>query len=316
MAGQLWGVSANGGYLANPKLSKTIRHAAQPMMKYRQFVRPEPGFGKGKGEQILFNTISNVATAGGTISETSRIPETNITISQGNITVNEYGNSVPWTGKLEALSEFSVDNIVTVSLRNDMAKVIDQAVHDEFVTCQVKITPTGTTSSPSVTTDTDGSFSTSATRDIGTFDIQEAADYLEDTLKAEKYDGDNYIAIGRTTGLRQIFDSTEWSDAAKYGDPDRLFAGEIGRWYHVRFIKETNSSRQTLSAASSYQGEMTVFGADPLVEGVALPEEIRAKIPEDYGRSKGVAWYAILGWSLTYDTATAGEAKIVQVGRA
>jgi len=39
MAGQYWQVNTAGGYLANPRLSRTIRHAAQPLMKFRQFVR-------------------------------------------------------------------------------------------------------------------------------------------------------------------------------------------------------------------------------------------------------------------------------------
>ena len=313
MAGQLWGASATGGYLANPKLSRTLRHAAQPMMKWRQFVRAEAGYGKGKGESILFDRVSNVGTSGSTISELARIPETNVTLTQGSVAVAEYGNSIPWTGKLETLSEFSVDSLVTVALRNDMAKVLDQAVHDEFVTCQIKMVPTGTTSNPSTNTATGGTAGAAATRDILPWDIKEAADYLEDQVHAEKYDGENYIAIGRTAGLRKLFDSTEFTDAAKYGDPERLFAGEVGRFYHTRIIKETNASRRTLSAASSYNGELVVFGSDPVVEGVAQPEEIRAKIPEDYGRSKGIAWYAMLGWSLSYDTATDGEAKVIQV---
>jgi hypothetical protein len=51
MAQQRWAVSADGGYLANPQLSKELRVAAQPLMRFRQFVRPEPGFGKKKGSR-------------------------------------------------------------------------------------------------------------------------------------------------------------------------------------------------------------------------------------------------------------------------
>lgn len=280
MSGLLWETSGSGGYLANPRLSRSIRTAAQPMYKFRQFSRPEPGYGKGKGESILFNRVSNVVTAGGPISEQNRIPETTITVSRSQVDVQEYGNSVPWTGKLETLSEFSVDNLVTVALRNDMARVLDGAVHDVMATFPVKMIPTGTTANPSTTVDTDGTASTAATRDILPWDIKEAADYLEDVLHAEKYDGENYIAIGRTAGIRKLFDSSEFQTAAQYGDPNRLFAGEVGRYYHVRIVKETGSSLRTLSAGSAYSSEMFVFGADPLVEGMALPEEIRAKIPE------------------------------------
>ena len=30
--------------------------------------------------------------------------------------------------------------------------------------------------------------------------------------------------------------------------------------------------------------------SDTVAEAIAVPEEIRGKIPSDYGRSKGVAW--------------------------
>jgi hypothetical protein len=36
-------------------------------------------------------------------------------------------------------------------------------------------------------------------------------------------------------------------------------------------------------------------------------------VPEDYGRSKGVAWYGIFEFGLIWDTGNAGEAKIIHV---
>jgi len=64
---------------------------------------------------------------------------------------------------------------------------------------------------------------------------------------------------------------------------------------------------------TSYKGEAVVFGGDAVIEGLVIPEEIRAKIPTDYGRSKGVAWYAILGFGEVWDTANAGEARIIHI---
>ena len=88
--------------------------------------------------------------------------------------------------------------------------------------------------------------------------------------------------------------------------------GEIGRYYDTRIVEENNALSRVLGS-TAFAGEALFFGEDPIVEGVALPEEIRAKIPEDYGRSKGTAWLYLGGWSLTWDTAAAGEAKIVHV---
>ncbi len=122
MAGQQWGLNAVGGYLANPRLSKQVRHASSLIMKFRQFCKPEPGYGKGRGDRILIDRVTQVANAGGKLNENIRIPETNVTISQQGVVVSEYGNAIPYTGKLDALSEYSVDNLWTKALRDDLRR--------------------------------------------------------------------------------------------------------------------------------------------------------------------------------------------------
>ena len=48
-----------------------------------------------------------------------------------------------------------------------------------------------------------------------------------------------------------------------------------------------------------------------MCEAVHTPEEIRAKITDDYGRSKGIAWYGLLGYGITHNsTATGGLANV------
>ena len=94
MSQQIWAVSSLGGYLSNDVLSKQIRHAAQPLMKFRQFVDSEAAAGKNRGDSVLFNKISNISTAGGTLNETSTIPKRNYTIVQGTLSVGEYGRKL------------------------------------------------------------------------------------------------------------------------------------------------------------------------------------------------------------------------------
>lgn len=309
MAGQIWQTTGLGGFLANPRLSAKIRHAAQPMMRFRQFIRPEPGYGAHKSDKILFDRISNVLVGGGSISELSKMPEDSVSITQGNVTVNEFGNSVPFTGKLEQLSEFNVDNILQKALMNDEAKVLDKQVAATFKGTVVKATPTGTLAAPVVTFN-ETSSPTTATRDITTFDVKEIVDRLKSVYFTPKYDGENYICITSVGGARAIKDDPDWEDAAKYGEPERLFAGEIGRYYGVRFVEESNALAN-LMGSSNFKGEQVYFGEDPVVEGVAVPEELRVKIPQDYGRDQGIAWYALLGWALTFSTANAGENKVI-----
>jgi N4-gp56 family major capsid protein len=319
MAGQKWSVSADGGFFANTQLSKELRHAAQPMMKARQFVRPESGLGKGRGDTLLFDKVKNIATAGGTISEANRIPESRFTITQSSLVMEEYGNSIPYTGKLETLSEFNITNPIQRALRDDMAKVLDKAVIDVMKTADVIYIPTSSTAG---TWDIDGTASTAATANLSVFHVKEIVDAMKVGAYGTNtgynpvpgFDGENYVCLASVKALRGIKDDPDWEEAVKYGDPERLFTGEVGRIYGVRFV-ETNHVNALSNGVgtSNVLGEAIFLGSEPVIEAVAVAEELRSKIPGDFGRDKGIAWYALLGFARTWDLTDDSESHIVRV---
>jgi len=307
MARQQWAVSADGGFLANPPLSKQLRKATQPMMKFRQFVRTEPGFGKNKGDTLDFDKVSNVQTQGGRLTEAVKIPETKFQIVKDSLIIDEYGNSIPYTGKLEMLSEFDIQNPVQRALRDDMVKVIDINVALEFKDTNTKYIPTGLASG---TFDNDGTPSTTATANLAIFHVKEMVDaFKTGEFGSEVFnpvmpftgpEGD-YIMIASVKAARGIKDDPEFEEWLKYTSPDRLINGEVGRIYGVRVVESNHTSALSNGTGSAnVLGEAVLFGEDPVMEGIATPEELRAKIPQDFGRDKGIAWYALLGWKITW----------------
>jgi hypothetical protein len=52
MAGQIWVTNSLGGYMYSDSLSQTLRHAVQPLVKFRQFadIKDAAVQGKGKGD--------------------------------------------------------------------------------------------------------------------------------------------------------------------------------------------------------------------------------------------------------------------------
>lgn len=307
---QYYGSNAKGGYLASPKLSAKMRKSAIPLLRFRQFVRVEPGFGKHKGEKLLFDRMISNYSYRGPISELDRMPEGEVQFGQGEIIADEYGLAMPWTGKLENLSEFSVNDQVQKALRDDMVRQLDTACGNVFTSATIKYVPTGTSGSPTGTFET--TLSTTATRDVSVFDVKEIIDALSGTYWAEKYDGQNYICIANRKFLRKIMDDADWQDAKKYGDPEALFSGETGRLYGCRFVEENNVLSSTLGS-TSYAAEAVFFGADPVVEGVVVPEEFRQKVSVDYGRDHGLAWYFLGGWSLTWEDSSPGRVKVIHL---
>ena len=122
MAGQVWATDTLGGFMYSDELSDYLRTELQPLSRFRQFCDIKEGKGHGKGELFNWNIYSDVEDDGSTLQETSAMPETNFTITQGTLTVTEYGNSVPFTKKLDDLSRHPVKEVINKVLKKRCSK--------------------------------------------------------------------------------------------------------------------------------------------------------------------------------------------------
>ena len=309
MTGQVWATNELGGYMYSLNLSKELRHALQPMMRFRQFcdVKDASMQGKTKGDLFHWNVYSNVATQGSTLAESEVMPETNFTISQGSLTITEYGNSVPYTGKLDDLSEQPVKEIINKVLKNDAAKAFDQAAYNEFASTLLYAAPTSGTSTTALTLTTNGATVTTNNVAMGKDHIKAFSDLMKER-NIQPYDGTNYISIGHPSTFRTVKNDLEAVHQYTDAGFQMIMKGEIGRYENVRFIEQTNIAKETWTNAKSNWAYF--FGADTVAEAIAVPEEVRGKIPSDYGRSRGVAWYYLGGFGIVHTTAA--ESRIIK----
>jgi len=306
MSQQIWATSSLGGYLSNNVLSKQIRHAAQPLMKFRQFVNAEAAAGKNRGDKVFFNKISNISTAGGTLSETSTIPKRNYTIVQSTLTVNEYGNAIPYTLKVQSLADVTVPDMVKTVLRNDMAKVLDSAAAAEFKTCVYKAAVVNTATT---TFSTSGTASATSSGSMSDKNVRDVIDQLK-KLNVPRYDGNNYICIASTNSIRGLYDFFEAKAMQTTMKP--MYNGEVGQYYGCRFVEETNILKNTLGSGS-VDGEAVFFGGDAVREGIVIPEDIRIDLPKDFGRDQAIAWYYLGGFKITWDFTNDSETRIIHL---
>ena len=317
MAGQLWATNSLGGFFYSLNLSDELRETLQPMSRFRQFCDVGDAAGKHKGQTWTWDVVSNVATAGGTLVETNTMPETQFTITQGTLTVTEYGNSVPYSGKLEDLSKFSVRKPVMQALRNDANKVLDRGAYAQFYLTKLRVVPSGGTHTSAVTLTTNG---TATLSNVLAFNNQHAK-AIVDLMKERNipaYVGDDYMAIAWPTTLRTFKNNLESIHQYTESGIKLIFNGEIGRYENVRYTEQTNVEKGITSTGASgnaWDGAVSdwifFFGEDTVMEGVVDPVEMRAKIPTDYGRSKGVAWYALEGFGLVHADTDATNSRVV-----
>lgn len=323
MAGQVWAVNSLGGYMYADNLSDEFREALQPSVKFRQFCDVKDAAGKNRGQTFHWDVYENVASRGGTLVETNTMPETNFTIVQGTLTVTEYGNSVPYSGKLEALGKMSVRKPLMRALKNDAKKVFDIAAHAQFNECALRVVPTGGTSTTALTLTTNGTATLTNNVAFG----KEHAKLVVDTMKERNippYTDDDYYALAWPSTLRTLKNDLESIHQYTSEGFRMIMNGEQGRYENTRYVEQTNIPKggaadsttwdpdtDTADAWNNALSDWIFFcGEDTVAEGIVIPEEMRAKLPGDYGRSKGVAWYYLGGFGIVHTDAT--ETRIVK----
>jgi N4-gp56 family major capsid protein len=311
MSGQVWAVSSLGGFLYSRQLSNVLRMVVQPLVKFRQFadVHDISQQGKKKGDTFTWDIISNVATAGGVLTETNTMPETNFTITQGTLTITEAGNSVPYSGKLDNLSKFPVEDIIKKAMKNDTVKAIDRLAWAQFNLCQLRASSTDTTTAGAVGFTTNGTASGTNSAAYSNAHAKTIVDYMKEA-NIPAYIADDYYAIAWPTTLRTFKNNLE--TIHQYSDTgfNLIMNGEIGRYENCRYIEQTNIvkgvSTDGINGTAWANGKsdwIFFFGNDTVAEAIAVPEEMRGKIPTDYGRSKGIAWYYLGGFGIVHTLA-------------
>ena len=262
------------------------------MVRYRQFCDAKEAFGLGIGDTFNWNIYSNVAAAGGALAENQLMPETNFTITQNSAKIVEYGNSVPFTKKLDDLSEHPVTEIIHKVLKNDARQVLDTAAYNQFNATPIRIQSTSATT---YTLQTTGTVAGTASSPLSTSHVKAIADYMAEA-NIPAFDGVNYLAVFRPTALRNMKNNLEGIHQYTPEGWHVIMNGEKGRYEGVRFIEQTNVASQ--GWANTDRGFF--FGSDTVAEIFAIPEEIRGKIPTDFGRSRGIAWYAELAFGIAH----------------
>lgn len=294
-----------------PNLSKILRTVVQPRCKFRQFASlpDDEGAAKNKGDRFFWNVYSDAATPGGALDENLEMPKTNFTVKQESLIVTEYGNSVPYSGMLDDLSEHPVRAIVNNVMKNDATKTTDVAAYTEFEKTPLIVEAAGGNSATAITIAEDGNATAANDIEFGKKHARRIATQMQER-NIPTHDHGDYYALGRPMAFESFGEELE--DVHKYtGEGFGLIRnGEKGRYDGIRYTTQTNIPSKNWASGKS--DEIFFFGDDGVAEGVVIPEEVRGKIPTDYGRGKGVAWYYLGGFGVSRPTAA--DARILKWG--
>jgi N4-gp56 family major capsid protein len=331
MSGQIWSVADEGGYMWAPNLSEYLRLQNLPVVKWRQLcdVREndadgKPLVGKSRGEKWYWNVYNKLSTKGRALDETERMPESGFKIAQYSGTMTEYGQSVPYSGKLDDLSEQPIKEIIRKLLKIDVAETFDVAAWNQFNQTPLRVGANAGTSTTAIgALDTNGVSTIANNVAFGKGHVEPIATMMKER-GIPAYEAGDYLAVARPSTYVQLKSDLEGIQTYTETGLAQIKNGEIGRYRGIRFIEQTHIPAGGAADSTTFDPQagtadvwnnaksdwIFFMGADTVAEGIAIPEEIRGKIPDDYGRGRGIAWYALEGFGLSHPNAA--DARVVK----
>lgn len=285
--------------------SKEIEFKAMPIMRFLQFAKQKTELGTEPGLSIQMMTYNNLKR-GGSLTEGVRMSPQGLSASMKSIMVGERGNAVSVSELALKTSFTDIMADATTLLGRDVALTLDLELRDTLLN-GVTNTIYGRADKNASKIATRAEIAESNGLSVAT--IKDAVEILA-TVNAPKFEGSFYVAFVHPHQSRELRDDSAWVESSKYGAPEQLFTGEIGRIDDVRFIETTLMPNGVASvddpahdAALVNAGstgtvdvyKAVVFGEDTYGYAIGLPVELRDNGVTDFGREHGLAWYAIWG---------------------
>jgi len=209
---------------------------------------------------------------------------------------------------LDDLSAQPVKQLIHKALKNDANKALEAEARAQFALTPLVVTPSSGTSTTAITLETGGV--ATATNDVAMNNVH--VKLISDQMKERNiptYSDGNYRCIARPSTLRQVKNDLETLHSYTAEGFSMVLNGEVGRSYEgIRFFEQTTIASRAW--ANSKSDEAFFYGEDTVIEAIVCPPEIRGKLPGDYGRDKGVAWFALEGFALVHTVAA--QARIVE----
>jgi len=289
-----------GANLVTQAYDRLVEFALRSVPSFRAVADKKPVSQTHAGSSVLFQIYSDLAVATTALTETTdpdavAVPATT-TVA---VTLNEYGNSIISTRKLDLFSLADVEpalaNIVAFNM-NDSLDIVVRGV---------------LASATQVIREIAGAISTAAVTGVSATDTIKAKDirYVVAKMRAANVvprRGNlfaSYIHPEVSHDLRAETGTASWRQPSEYVNPAGIYAGEIGTFEGVAFIESPRLPNSQAGAGSGTTQtrvyDTFIMGQQALAEAVAEePHTVIGPVTDKLMRLRPIGWYGVLGWSL------------------
>ncbi len=229
----------------------TLIDEAQSNLVHQQFGQKRP-IPKNGGKVIEFRKFDALPKATTPITEGVTPNGRSLNVTAVTAEVKQYGDYITQSDVLELTA---LDNTIleaTKLLGRQAGLTLDTIVREVMQgTTNVSYCPSKADPTTEISTRTGLKADSVLTVDA----IKRAVAKLR-AQNAPPVDGKYYVAIIHPYVAYDLMSDEHWEDASKYGAPDQLFEGEIGRVAGVRFVETTEAKIYTTGTPTG----LAVFG--------------------------------------------------------
>ena len=284
---------------------KVLIRSAEPELVHDQFgqKRPIPG---GNGKKIEFRKFSSLPKMDKKPLTEGVTPDgQSLNVTKLEAEIKQYGGYVT-TSDLLNLTAFDQVTAETLKLLGSQAGRTSDTVTRDVLCAGTSVIYAG------------GAESRTALKEANTLkiaDIKKAVRLLKRN-NAPKI-GDSYVAIVHTDTAYDLMNDPEWIEAQKYTTSEKIFNGEIGHMYGVRFVESTEAKiwSKTDGGASVPVYATLVLGADAYgitsINGGGI-ETITKQLGSG-GTADPLNQRATMGWKLNKTATILDDTRMVRI---
>lgn len=218
--------------------SKYLIRNANPNLYHDQFGQKHP-IPKNGGKTIEFRKYTALPKATTPLTEGVTPSGRKLNVHKIESTVKQYGDYVELSDML-ILTAIDNNMVQATELLGAQAGVTSDTITREIISAGTNVQYAGGVSNRKTI---------AATNKLTVEEIRKAVRTLRG-FNARPMEGGCYVGILSPDTEYDIMLDEEWMEASKYGKPEQLFAGEVGRIAGVRFVSTTEAKVFKKSATS------------------------------------------------------------------
>jgi len=286
---------SNGAGLVQKAYDRLVEFALRSQPLLRSVADKRPARQSMPGSSVVFQIYSDLSKATTALSEQVDPDAVAIgTPTAVTVTLNEYGNAVLTTRKLQLMSLADVDPAIANIVAFNMADSIDEIVQTELrAGTNVIYASNASGTRATATTNVTGAHTLKAA------DIRLAVAKLRAGKAVARKGSLYWCAIHPEVShdLRAETGSASWRLPHEYQSNDAIWAGEIGTFEGAYFIETPRMYNATDGGSSARVFRTILAGQQALAEAVAEePHVVIGNVTDKLMRLRPIGWYGVLGF--------------------